>query len=233
MTAPTLTHSEEHAHLVIYTSAQGSKLNIVSGQITNYTPIGDIELIVSQSGDLNRLKFDTLADRDAAIALIDGELNAVYTQYTVNEKLREGTIYSYNPSNMVAPTGTLDAYISVPANTEVYLFVGLTHGGDCIEELYSGTTISELGQESPDDVNNLNSTSTPDSIFSKNPTITDVGTKKGTLFHLGKDDIAVEASSGAAPTFILPEGSYLLRAINSSGYWIMLQHKMQFWERKL
>lgn len=231
MGIPTLTHSGGDDHLLAYTSSGGTVINIVSQHITDFTPIGDNLLTVNTMSDFFKLKFASTADRDAAIELVHLSLKTAYINLTINEKLIIGEFFNANAMNLtVPPEGVLDTLIVVPAGKELNLFVAMTHGGDMLGEFFVNTTYSSAGSPQGSLSRNEKKEKTHTTVFTTNPTIISTGTKKGQQFHMGSRTTAVSAVQGTAPTFILAEGTYMLRATNKSGYWMPIQRRMQFWE---
>jgi len=231
MATPTLTHSGGDDHLLVYTSSQGTSINVVAAHITDFTPINTHELMLDTVNTTHHFKFATEADRDAAVITVSQSLKTAYIGFTINEKLIEGAFFNANAIDLkVAPTGVLDTMIVVPSGIELNLFVAMTHGGDILSEFFINTTVSDTGSTQGVLSRNEKKQQSYLSTFTLNPTITDVGTKKGQQFSLGKKETSVSAVQGTAPTFIFAEGTYLLRSTNNSGYWMPMQRRMQFWE---
>ena len=231
MTTPTLVHSGGDDHLVVYTSSQGTSVSIVAAHITDFTPINDTQLMVDTMNNAHHFKFSTEEDRDAAAVIISASLKTAYIGFTINERLIEGAFFNANAIDLtVPPTGVLDTMIVVPTGIERNLFVAMTHGGDILSEFFINTTYTDAGSNQGVLSRNEKKQKSHSTTFTLNPTITSTGTKKGQQFSLGKKETAVSAVQGTAPTFILAAGTYLLRATNTSGYYMSLQRRMQFWE---
>jgi hypothetical protein len=231
MAIPTLTHSGGDDHLIVYTSSQGTSISIVAAHITDFTPINTRELMVDTVNTSHHLKFASESDRDGAMSIVSESLKTAYIGFTINEKLIEGAFFNANAINLkVAPNDVLDTLIIVPSGIELNLFIAMTHGGDTLSEFFIDTTYSGAGSVQGVLSRNEKKQQSYSSAFTLNPTITDIGTKKGQQFSLGKKETSVSAVQGTAPTFILAAGTYLLRATNVSGYWMPMQRRMQFWE---
>lgn len=208
-------------HTITHTSNLGARNTISIASIANIYNEEEY-LVVNTGGFMTHLEFANLTDLNAAWDEIELQMN--------RQKILEGGLFSYSPKvDSLAPEDYLDTFITVPEGVEVYLYMGLTHAGPITETLYVGTEATG-GTPSDEFVHNLNSSESHESTWVMNPTIVDLGTPRGPMIHLGQDDQGVGVSSGRAPAFILPEGTYLFRAQNESGYWAPVQRKIQFYE---
>jgi len=227
----TFTHSGGNDHVLTYTSDKGAVLNIIPVHIADFLAIGDNLLVINTVADSHKLKFNSEADRDTAVGHINMALRASYIEYTINEKLIRGEFFNANAMELeLAPGGVLDTLIVVPAGSEMSLFVAMTHGGNLLSEFFIDPTVTDTGTVQGYLSRNEKKQQLLLSSLYLNPTMSSTGTKKGQQFNLGSAETSVSAAQGGAPTFILAEGSYLLRATNKSGYFIPVQRRMQFWE---
>lgn len=229
-----LVHTPGNAHLLTYTNSVGISLFISVDQIVGYQELNTNHIVVMTVTGTHTLLFDSPEATIAAGDLIRNELASDNFSSTYNDMFLEGEIFNCNPINtQLAADETLDLFITVPADLSMYLHLGLTHGGDVTTYMYKDTTVSDGGTDCVDVTRNFNYE--PDALVSigLGPTITDLGTLKDQIAHIGKSDKPIEASKGVAPTYILPTGTYLLRIANQSGYWITVQQKIQWWEEEV
>lgn len=76
----TLTQSKSNKGLLTYCYNSETEIVFAASHITEYVKLPKNELLVKNASGTNRLKFTDLADRDAAIAILDVTLNLTLTE---------------------------------------------------------------------------------------------------------------------------------------------------------
>ena len=80
----TLTQSKTNKSLLVYAYKETSEIVIAATHITHYVKLPDNSLLIHNASGSVRLKFVDLADRDAAIVILDATMNLTLTQASIS-----------------------------------------------------------------------------------------------------------------------------------------------------